>query len=276
MSVQNFKPILWEGALIANFHNRSVAAGGLLSATPVETTAERVRFTAIGAGKVKDYEKGTISWEEMETSNVDLLFDKQKYFAFKVHDVDKVQMKRDLLMETTAEHAAVMAELYDQNFYSVLAAGADDANVIGSADTPTELHAKNAYDIIVDLGTKLSQAKAPKIDRFVSVNSEILGLLSKDPRYTKDPKVLENGLVEGSKINGFTVVVSEELPAGQIVAHWKKAIGAGTQLDKVEALRLQDDFADGVRGIQQYGAIVLKAEGVAVCNYSVVAAPLTP
>lgn len=276
MSVANFKPTLWEGALIANFHNRSVAGGGLLSAVPVDVTAEKVRFTAIGAGKVKDYTKGSISWEEMETSNVDLLFDKQKYFAFKVHDVDKVQMKRELLMDTTAEHAAVMAELYDENFFAVLVAGASTANDLGNNTTKLQIHAKNAYDTIVDLGTKLSQAKAPKVDRFCTVSSEILGLLSKDPRYTKDPKVLENGVVEGSKINGFTMVVSEELPANKIVGHWKKAIGAGTQLDKVEALRLQDDFADGVRGIQQYGAVVLKAEGIAVATYEIVATPATP
>ena len=273
MTVQSFKPTLWEGALIANFHNTSVAFNGRLSAEPTEITAEKIKFNAIGKGNVKDYTAGSISWEELDTTDVDLTFDQQKYFAFKVNDVDKVQMKRELLMDATSEHAAIMGELYDNNFYKTLADGADTKNNVGSTGTKKKAHKLNAYDLIVDLSTALSKAKAPKVNRFVTVNAEFLGLLAKDPRFTPNPKVLANGIVEGQVIAGMEVVACEELPANKIIAHWKKAIGTGMQIDEVEALRLQSDFADGVRGLQKYGAKVLKKEGIAVLHYEIVDTP---
>nr|WP_072514036.1 hypothetical protein [Ndongobacter massiliensis] len=273
MSVKNFMPTLWEGAILANFHNRSVAANGALSAQPESVTAEKVRFTAIGSGKVKDYTKGSIAWDELETTNVDLIFDQEKYFAFKLADVDKAQMKRDLLMDATEEHSAVMAELYDRYFFKTLIDGVATGNAIGTASAKTKVHKLNFYDVLVDMGTKLSEMKVPNVNRFVTISSALLGLLSKDPRFKQDPKVLANGVVEGQFVNGMQVVMSEELPKNQAVAHYRKAIGAGTQIDKVEAMRLQDDFSDGVRGLQKYGAKVLRPQAIVVLNYEIVDTP---
>ncbi len=67
-------------------------------------------------------------------------------------------------------------------------------------------------------------------------------LLSKDTRASRqNPKVLENGVVEGQTINGMMqVMCSEELPANVIIANHKSAIGAAKQINEVEAMRLQN------------------------------------
>lgn len=267
MSVNNFKATLWEGALLANFHSVSVADA--VSTKPAKVQGNKVIFNRVGAGTIKDYE-GTVSWDEINTTPIEMTFDKKKYFAFSLDDCDKVQLVADVMGATTSEHAAVLAEVYDKDFYATLVAGVSTSNKIGSTSAKKDISSLNVYDYIVDLGTVLSKRKVPKNNRYVTVDAEILGLLSKDRRFTPNPVVLQNGIVEGQIINGLQVVCSEEKPANQIVAHYKGAIGAAKQLDEMEAMRLQNSFADGVRGLCMYGSKVLRDDAIAVLYYNAV------
>lgn len=264
MSVASFKPTLWEGALIHNFH--TVSTADAVSTKPSEIKGKQVTFNRVGAGTIKDY-SGSVSWDEVNTTPVEMTFDKKKYFAFSLDDCDKVQLKADVMMVTTQEHSAVLAETYDKDFYAILSAGAKTGNKIGSASAKKKLTHANVYDYIVDLGTILAQNKVPKTERFVTVDAAILGLLSKDKRFTANPTVLVNGVVDGQTINGMRVVTTEEKPAGIIIAHHKSAIGAAKQLDEMEAMRLQSAFADGIRGLCMYGSKVLREEAIAVLYY---------
>lgn len=264
MSVENFKPTLWEGALLSNFHSLSIA--DVLATPPAEIKGNKVRFNRIAAGTLKDY-IGTVEWEDIDTTPTDMVFDKKKYFAFALDDVDKVQIKGDVMTATTKEHSAVLAETYDKDFFAALLAGT--TMKIGTSSAKKKVTTANAYDFIVDLGTMLSKKKVPKVNCFVTVNADYLGLLSKDKRFTDNPKVLENGIVEGQVINGMQVMCSEELPANVILASHKSAIGAAKQIEEMEAMRLQNKFADGIRGLCVYGHKVLREDASAALYYEV-------
>lgn len=264
MSVENFKPTLWEGALIHNFHSVSIA--DVLSTKPAEIKGNKVIFNRIGSGTIKDYE-GAIAWDDVNTTPVEMTFDKKKYFAFSLDDCDKVQLKGDVMMATTKEHAAVLAEIYDKDFFIALEGGT--TMKIGSKSSKVKLTPQNTYDKIVDMGTLLSEKKVPKTERYVTVNAAILGLLSKDKRFTDNPTVLENGVVEGQRINGMQVMCSQELPANTLIAHHISAIGAAKQLDEMEAMRLQSSFADGIRGLCMYGDKVLRDDASVALYYEV-------
>lgn len=264
MSVESFKPTLWEGALIANFHSLSIA--DVLATPPSDIKGNKVTFNRVAAGTIKDY-AGTVEWEDIDTTPVDMVFDKEKYFAFALDDVDKVQTKGDVMAATTKEHSAVLSETYDKDFFAALLAGT--TMKIGSSSAKKKVTSVNAYDFIVDLGTMLSKKKVPKVNRFVTVNADYLGLLSKDKRFTDNPKVLENGIVEGQVINGMQVMCSEELPANVILASHKSAIGAAKQIEEMEAMRLQNKFADGIRGLCVYGHKVLRDDASAALYYEV-------
>lgn len=264
MSVESFKPTLWEGALIANFHSLSIA--DVLATPPSDIKGNKVTFNRVAAGTLKDY-IGTVEWADINTTPVDMVFDKKKYFAFALDDVDKVQTKGDVMAATTKEHSAVLSEAYDKDFFAALLAGT--TMKIGSSSAKKKVTPVNAYDFIVDLGTMLSKKKVPKVNRFVTVNADYLGLLSKDKRFTDNPKVLENGIVEGQVINGMQVMCSEELPANVILASHKSAIGAAKQIEEMEAMRLQDKFADGIRGLCVYGHKVLREDASAALYYEV-------
>lgn len=264
MSVESFKPTLWEGALIANFHSLSIA--DVLATPPSDIKGNKVTFNRVAAGTLKDY-TGTVEWADINTTPVDMVFDKKKYFAFALDDVDKVQTKGDVMAATTKEHSAVLSEVYDKDFFAALLAGT--TMKIGTSSAKKKVTPVNAYDFIVDLGTMLSKKKVPKVNRFVTVNADYLGLLSKDKRFTDNPKVLENGIVEGQVINGMQVMCSEELPANVILASHKSAIGAAKQIEEMEAMRLQNKFADGIRGLCVYGHKVLRDDASAALYYEV-------
>lgn len=255
MAVTSFKPQLWEGALIANYHNVSLA--DVISTKPSDVKGSKVIFNRIGAGALKDY-SGTIAWDDINTTPVEMNFEQKKYFAFSLDDVDAVQLKGEVLKATTEEHAAVLAENIDKYLFTKLSAGAKaESKITGAIDKAT------IYDSIVDLGTKLSQNKVPRADRFVIVNAEVLGLLSKDDRFTKNPTILENGVVEGQFINGMQVLSSEELPKDTVIAMHKSSLGYAKQLDELEAMRLQTAFADGIRGLCMYDGVILRPEAIA-------------
>ena len=93
MAADNFKPTLWEGALLANFHSVSIA--DVLATKPTEIKGQKVIFNRVAGGTLKDY-SGSVDWDDIDTTPVEMVFDKKKYFAFALDDVDKVQLKADL------------------------------------------------------------------------------------------------------------------------------------------------------------------------------------
>lgn len=266
MAVESFKATLWEGALLHNFH--SVSIGDVISTRPVSVKGAKVTFNRIGAGAINDY-TGTVEWDEIATTPIDIVFDQKKYFAFSLDDCDACQLAGSVMNETTAEHAALLSELYDTYILGLLGTGAKTGNMIGSTSAKKLVTPKNAYDYIVDLGTVLSNNKVPKTNRYVIVNADMMGVLSKDSRFTSNPTILANGIVEGQTINNMQIVQSQELPAGKIIGLHKSAVGAAKQLSEIEAMRLQGSFADGIRGLCQYGAKVLREDAIAVLHCTI-------
>lgn len=269
MSVNTFLKQVWEARLLANYNKASIAE--VITTPPVEMNGKTITFNKTGGIQVSDY-TGKIEWQDLATTSVDLLMDQKKTFSFVVDDIDKVQAAGDLV-EGHMSDAAGEVNTHIDSYVLGLYTDAHEDNVIGTSEEPKKLTKDNVYDYIVDLGTKLSQKKVPKADRFVTVNAAVLNLLAKDDRFTRNPNVLENGVVEGQKINGLQVVESEELIESDgklhIVANHKQAVGYGKQIDNIETLRLQDTHGDGVRGLVVFGSTVLRPEGVAVLTATI-------
>lgn len=252
MSVQNFIPALWEARLLAKFHERSVAE--LITTAPTKIEGNKIVFNKVSDVAIKDYE-GSVSFDDLDTPKVEIDLDHKKYWAFKVDDVDAVQAAGNLIDPHVEEAGYGMQE--DADKYVLTEA-------LKSTNTVTVTNEK-AYDIIVKLNGVLNKKKVSKADRFTVINSEVLEELQLDPRFTEHYQVLENGVIEGAKINGVQLVFSEELNAGKyaIVVLHKSAIGYGKQLQETEAMRLQNSFSDGIRGLKVEGCKTLKSEAVA-------------
>lgn len=253
MAVTNFIPQIWEARLMAKFHERSV--GQLITTAPTKIEGNKIIFNKVSDIALKDYE-GSVSFDDLTTSKVELPMDVKKYWAFKVDDVDAVQAAGNLIDPHVAEAGYGLQEATDKLIL-------DEA-----LKTSHTVEGEKAYDIIVKANTKLNKNKVPKAERYVIVNAEALEELHLDARFTANYTILENGVIEGAKINGVQLIFSEELNGGEfaIVALHKSAIGFGKQLEETEAMRLQNAFADGVRGLQVCGVKTLRDDAVVKCT----------
>lgn len=252
MSVATFIPTLWSARLLAKFHEKAIAS--TITLKPEKIEGNKIIFNNVSDVAVKDY-AGTVAWDELTTSKIELPFDLKKYWAFKVDDVDAVQAAGELIDPHVAEAASSIQEEMDK---AVLAEALKTTNVVVAADGNV------AYDLIVKSNTALNKNKVPKAGRYTVVNSEVLEELNLDARFTKEYTILENGVIEGANINGTQLVFSEELNAGKyaIVTLHSSAIGFGVQLDETEAMRLETAFADGVRGLAVAGTKTLRPNAV--------------
>jgi hypothetical protein len=253
MAVTNFIPTIWEARLLAKFHERSVAE--LITTAPTKIEGNKIVFNKVSDVAIKEY-SGEVGFDDLTTSKVELPMDVKKYWAFKVDDVDAVQAAGNLIDPHVAEAGYGLQEATDKLVF-------DEA--LKTSNTVT---GEKAYDIIVKANTELNKKKVPKADRYVVINSEVLEELHLDQRFTNHYEILENGVIEGAKINGVQLIFSEELNGGEyaIIALHKSAIGFGKQLEETEAMRLQNAFADGVRGLQVCGVKTLREEAVVKCT----------
>lgn len=267
MGITSFKPATWEQALLLKFRGISVVE--LVTTAPMSVEGAKAIFNSLTGGSIKDY-SGTIAWDEATTSPIELLFNIKKYFALSMDDCDKVQANAEVLMTLAGEKALDIKEVIDTDLMVEMARCATAVNKqqIGTtaAKIPVKL-ASAAYDNVVDLGTILSGKKVPATGRFVLAKSEFINQMAKDPRFVSNFNVLPNGIVQGATINGMQVVQCEEVAANTVICCHKSAFGFAKQIDKVEALRLQTGFADGVRGLVQYGRIALRTEAISTLIY---------
>lgn len=270
MAVTKFIAKIWEARLLANFHK--ISSIEAISTAPSEIRGNTIVFGNVSEITVGDYE-GSVSYQELDITDVELEMDQKKYWAFKVNDVDKVQASGELIDPHMLEAAYSMEEAIEKVCFAKMA---QDAGTKLGNKSVTPL---SAYDLIVDLSTQLNKNKVPKTERYCLINSDYLGLLSKDKRFTDKPNVLENGVVEGAKIAGFTIIVTEELPADKgrttIIGMQRLGLGFGKQLNETEAMRLEGSFADGVRGLCVFGAKALKAQAVVTANVAIGSAGIT-
>ena len=261
MATKNFVRKIWETRLVEAFKNVSVL--DLITTAPTEMTGSSIVFNRVDGGDIKDYE-GSIEWGDVDTTPVEMTFEFKKYFADKVKDVDKAQTNIAVIDEFAVAQANKVGAAADAYAYAKYAAGAGTKLTAVTAATPEAI-----YDAIVDLGVALGKKNVPVANRYVVIDWDALGLLQKDKRFTHNPDVLANGIVNGQKINGMTIIVSANAPVHTLVALYKGAVGFGKQIDELEAMRLQSDFADGVRGLTVGGAAVLNDAGVATVEYTI-------
>lgn len=265
MTVASFKPTIWEKNILLNFAESSFV--GLITVAPTEVKGEKVVFNKITSSAWKDYVSGSqITWDKVATSMVEMAFDKSKYFAFMLDDVDKAQTADDVMKSVTQEQSNLLGELVSQEVVKDIIDNTKTENIIATKEKPITLTNANAYDTLVDMNVKMSDNKVPMSDRYFVISNKVLGMLEKDERFTKNYQILENGLVDGANINGSNLIVRADNPQDKILLTQKQGTGYAMQIDDVEAMRLQDFLADGVRGLANYGYKQLRDNCSVVAN----------
>lgn len=267
MAVKNFIPTIWSARLLANLDKNFVYAGAVNRdyEGEIKKFGDTVKINQMGNVTVKDYIDGQIDEpEELNSNQTILTIDQAKYFNFKVDDIDKAQSNVGLVDKGMSRASVAIKDVIDQYIASFV----KDAKIkMGNATTPITIEIANAYDTLVDLGVKLDENNVPRTGRFAILPAFYLGLLAKDPRFTKEYKILENGVVEGASVSGFELRMSNNVPVASgkysIMAGTDMAISFAGQVTEVEAYRPEKSFSDACKGLYVYGAKVVQPDALA-------------
>jgi hypothetical protein len=263
MSIETYKKQLWEQAIIEEYANMSIA--DMITAQPSDVNGVCAIYNRSNiTNGLQDYDGADINFEEINTVETKLFFNVAKYFAFQMKDLDRVQAVNGgaLMLKTARDMAQAIKDCIDKAVLEEAVAGAkhkieDDA-----------LAVEDVYNDIVELGTKLDEANVPAAGRYIVARPEYVNMLALDPRVVDNAMVLPNGVVQGMQINGMQVIKSNLVPEGKVIALNNEAVGYGKQIDELEAIRLEKNFADAIKGLVNFGVKTLRPEAIAVLSYT--------
>jgi hypothetical protein len=263
MAIDNFIPEIWAAGVTQSFLANQVVIPTLNTQfTGQVTRGNQVHIINATTPTIVDYAAAgrTITAEALADTEVLLNIDQEKAFSVNVDDVDRVQASSDFGPWVDSAGRA-LAEDAEEYVIAQMVAGSTQANTEDVVvDTPAE--AKAAVRAIRKL---MSNAKVPTSDRFMVVNPDFADLLIdglSDAAVAGGTEELRNGQI--LRLYGFNIVESP-LIAGDVpaaVGYHAGMVAFANQVNSLEALRNPTKFADIVRGLNVYGAKVLKSEAV--------------
>lgn len=286
MSVETFIPEVWNAAIKEPYDKNLIFGQPTIASNAwmgeITGIGDTVHINYLSSPTVRDYTKGTpIEVEELSTTSTKLTIDQGKYFAFRVHDVDKVQAAGDFQGPATRKAGIELRDNADTYIAGLLKDGAHKDNKLGTVevidDDPAKAGAEySAFKVLVKLANKLNRQSVPTTGRYVVVGPDTYSALLMDPRFTRvDASGNEDGLRNGivGRAVGFDVLVSNNAPLVSsrevAIAGVPDAFAFASQLVETEALRDPAHFGDIVRGLNVYGAAVTRPEGVATAEVKI-------
>ncbi|MDX2084696.1 MAG: P22 phage major capsid protein family protein [Candidatus Melainabacteria bacterium] len=268
----NFIPEVWSKKLLKIFDKTTVMANVVNRDFEGEITSagDVVHVRTFGDVTINDYTRDmTISFQTLTDPMVDLTIDQQKYFAFKVDDLDKAQADINILEGYAARGAIAIRNVVDSRLLAHYA-DLDTNNKIGTDGSPITLSKTNIYAYITDLAQMLDEDNVPQEDRSLVIPPKLKTLLLQSEEFTRatnlGDRVVQNGYI--GNVAGFAVHVTTNMaPVSgvyNVLALHRDAISFASQVSKVETVRPYNMFAEAVKGLYLYGSKVMLPKGGAV------------
>lgn len=265
MAVTNYIPTIWHAALLENLHQNTFIIGTLNHdyEGDIVNGGEKVKITGFTQPTIKTY-AGSITRDPITDSTLELLVDQQKYYAYLVDDVDKVQAAGSF-DAVQADAGAALADVAEDFVITDMLTNGTSA---GAAAITTFALADAA---VKAMRTGLVKAKVPTAQRYLAANPEFAGFLMDQggslfkANESGSDDTIRNGLI--GRYRGFDVI---ETPSAALanggkpaaVGYWGRGYGFAEQLVKDRAQPVTDAFGDQVDGLHVYGGKVIRAAAV--------------
>lgn len=235
----------------------------------IKKAGDVVKFYTYGSLAVKDYDPTSgafngLEWEDPQGELQELTVDQQKYVAFKVDEIDKIQSNVDLINGFTKRMAIAFSQTKDKFIHELAKAGATtkltveaDVTVDGMwkilCDMYTALARKNAIVDGVDYA-----GKRPAL----VVTPEAEGMIKQMPQFFANAygnEVLRKGQV--GIIGGFDLFVNTNVAADDpMVALTTDAITFAEQVTQTDIIKAEDSFHHKVKALHVYGGTVVNPD----------------
>lgn len=280
MAVTSFIPTIWYSKLLMALRPRLVGEAFVNHDVEGEVMyGGSVKINRIGNVTLKAYDGSSITYEDMDTSAETLNIDNIKYAAVQLDDVDAVQVRDggQLMAKYTEEMARQVAENLDKATFAEIAGAATSANTYGDDTTPIAItDGASAKRVLLKLKSLADRANVPVEGRRVACPPDFENALLADPYINIAPPTAEDTLKAGyvGKLYGMEIYSSNNIPQtegnnDQVILSHPMFTSEVNELQKLEALRLQDSFKDAIRCLSVSGVKTVMKEGVmkAIVNF---------
>jgi hypothetical protein len=260
MAYTNFKQTFWSRHIQHELEKRTILADFCNKQFTGEAKfGNQVKILGVGRPSIGNYDGTDIGApEDVQDSSVMLLIDQAKYFNFGVDDVDKAQSVPGLMEALMEEATRAMALTIDSHIAEIGGKGA------GAASATTQINSAAAAKTAVDAGIlKLRENDVQIDDEVVMELPPFVYQLLKDKYIeldTANSTMMKKGIV--GFYDNVRVRVSNNLYNDgtdyYCMIRTKNAIAYVNQIDKVEAYRPEGLFKDAIKGLNVYGAKVVR------------------
>lgn len=280
MSVDTYKPEVWVANLLVALRKALVfgARANRDYEGEIAVQGDTVTVNSISRPTIGTYKPGEtkIEPEKLTAAQRKLVITEAKYFAFSIDDVDKRQAAGGSIMADGLSEAGYgLADVFDQ-FIASLYTGVQSANNIGTVAAKASEPEAFYDNILVPLKVILDEANVPVEGRWCIIPPWAHGRLLRDLRFIDASK---SGLAAASRTGfvgegaGFELALSNNCPHPEgddniILAGNNNAMSAAEQINSTEAYRPQDGFEDALKGLQLYGAKLMRPDSIAVAQAS--------
>lgn len=268
MSYQNFKPTFWSKYIQAELERNCTLADWCNTKFEGEAKkGERVKILGLGKPTIGDYIPGKeiAPPEAVSDESMFLEITEAKYFNISVNDVDKAQAINGI-MEKNLENAAKEFAIIRDKHVANLAPKASYATKTVTSITDGTVAKKLIDEAILTL----RENDVPTNMEVVIEVPWFMYNLFRDNLVelkTNNDKLLEKGII--SMYDGCYVRPSNNLHIDKDGAYYgmvrtHDAIAFASGIDKVEAYRPHNGFDDAVKGLNTFGAKIVRPKELAV------------
>jgi hypothetical protein len=262
MPLANFMPEIWSKSLLKVF-DKAVVMAKLVNRDfegDIQAAGDVVHVRTFGNITIQDYTRDSIiNFQTLTDPMQDLIINQQKYFAFKVDDLDKAQSDLNIIEGYAGRAAMAIRDVIDTHLLSHTA-NVDAANIMGTNASPISLNKTNIYSYITELGERLDEANIPAENRNLVIPPKVKTLLLQASEFTRSSTlgddVVQNGYI--GNVAGFAVHVTTNMTANanvlDILAFTPDMISFASQVNQVETVRPYNMFAHAVKGLYLYGS----------------------
>lgn len=261
-NVSNFIPTIWSTKILRTLEDTLVAKKicSREHEGEIKKAGDTVKFNGLSDPTISTY-AGSVTYEELQDASVTMLIDQQKYFAFKIDDVDKAQMNIDAKDSQAARAAYKLRETADS---FVLSKYTEAVNSVSGTITTANVLSK-----VGAVSQKLAERNVPENDRFIIVPPWVkLKLELAGVKFQINNGINGSGGMAWAKVMNLDVFETnqvintgtEDTPISQCLAGAYNSIVYADQIVETEAIRLESQFANAVRGLHVYGAKVIRPD----------------
>jgi hypothetical protein len=274
MAYEQFIPELWASDVITSLQ-KSLVFGSVANRNyegEITDAGSVVKINYLGDVTISNYDPDTttLTYPSLDDAQRELKVNQVKSFSFGVPDIAAAQAKPETRAKAMVNAAYGLKNAAD-SYIAGLYTEAGIVDSLGTEATAIDITSVNITEYVGLIGQKMDENNVPDMGRWLIAPPWFIQklVLAKIVLDTNNSEILSSGYMgrylgfDIYKSNNVSVKTAATNQGSRILAGVSDSITMAEQILKMETLRLETKFTDGIRGLYVYGAKVVRPETLA-------------